>query len=51
MDPGGRALAERLRSLGYTEVKATGVDLNAKKVVINGAYDLLSKMKNSEEGD
>ena len=37
--------------LGYTEVKATGADLNAKKVVINGAYDLLSKMKNSEEGD
>lgn len=35
--------------MGYTEVTASGVDLNTKKVVINGAYDLLSKMKNSEE--
>lgn len=35
--------------MGYTEVRASGVDLNTKKIVINGAYDLLSKMKNTEE--
>jgi cobalt-zinc-cadmium efflux system membrane fusion protein len=35
--------------MGYTEVSTSGVDLSTKKVVINGAYDLLSKMKNSEE--
>lgn len=35
--------------MNYTEVRTSGVDLNTKKVVINGAYDLLSKMKNSEE--
>ena len=33
---------------GYTQVSATG-SLSGAKVVVNGAYDLLSKVKNTEE--
>lgn len=35
---------------GYTEViLPEGFDVNAKNIVVKGAYDLLSKMNNSEE--
>lgn len=35
---------------GYTEVTLPeGFDINAKNIVVKGAYDLLSKMNNSEE--
>lgn len=38
--------------LGYVEVELPeNFDRERKKVVINGAYDLLSKVKNSEEGE
>ena len=37
-------------SLGYTEIKLPeGFDFNAKKVVIKGAYSLLSAKKNAGE--
>lgn len=36
--------------LGFTQVSAlNNIDLSREKIVINGAYDLLSKIKNSEE--
>lgn len=37
--------------LGYTEITiASGKDWRTVKLVVNGAYDLLSKLKNGEEG-
>ena len=38
--------------LGFTQVSATSnIDLSKERIVLNGAYDLLSKIKNSEEGE
>lgn len=36
--------------LGFTQVSAlNNIDFSREKIVVNGAYDLLSKIKNSEE--
>ena len=35
--------------LGYTEISIPGGITDNIKVVINGAYDILAKMKNTEE--
>jgi membrane fusion protein, heavy metal efflux system len=35
--------------LGYTEINLTDGINNSSSIVINGAYDILAKMKNSEE--
>jgi membrane fusion protein, heavy metal efflux system len=38
-----------VRELGYTEIVVTSVsEWKNRKIVVNGAYDLLSKLKNSE---
>ncbi len=38
--------------LGFTQLTPlNNIDLSKEKIVINGAYDLLSKIKNSEEGE
>lgn len=38
--------------LGFTQVSAVNkIDLTKERIVLNGAYDLLSKIKNSEEGE
>ena len=38
--------------LGFTQVSAVNnIDLSKERIVLNGAYDLLSKIKNSEEGE
>ena len=46
----GEAFTQRLRELGYTEIIVPSVnEWKNRKIVVNGAYDLLSKLKNSEE--
>ncbi len=40
-----------ISELGYTEVALNGQLKNSSNVVIAGAYDLLAKMKNSEEDE
>lgn len=38
--------------LGFTQVSAiNNMDLSKEKIVLNGSYDLLSEIKNSEEGE
>jgi cobalt-zinc-cadmium efflux system membrane fusion protein len=38
--------------LGFTQVSAVNnIDLSKERIVLNGAYDLLSEIKNSEEGE
>jgi cobalt-zinc-cadmium efflux system membrane fusion protein len=43
-------IAAGVTELGFTQISAiNNMDLSKEKIVLNGAYDLLSKMKNSEE--
>ena len=44
------AIKTGITELGYTElILPKGFDIANTKIVINGAYELLSKMKNSSE--